>query len=74
MALYDLPSRPAPFGAITTFKFVQFVERATGPVGRMLARQRTRDTLNSLSDRELSDIGLDRTDTVRPFGWHLDRR
>jgi uncharacterized protein YjiS (DUF1127 family) len=50
----------APFGAITTFRIVHFVE---GFLRGYHARRRataTEKALHKLSDRELRDIGLDR--------------
>ena len=55
-------TRPAPYGAITTYRAV------TGLSNVMMAFQAwndarvTRKALNKLSDRELDDIGLCRGD------------
>jgi uncharacterized protein YjiS (DUF1127 family) len=61
MAAYET-SRAAPFGAISIFRFVQFVsEFGSKFVGWNDARV-TRNALGKLSDRELDDIGLCRGD------------
>lgn len=55
-----LNTQVAPFGAITTFRFVHFAERA---VQNYRARRRasaTESALHKLTDRELRDIGLER--------------
>lgn len=51
----------APFGAITTYRMVHFLE---GFLSGYRARRRATETekaLHKLSDRELRDIGLDRS-------------
>lgn len=61
MAAFET-TRPAPFGAISIFRFVSFI----GDTGAMLSAWNdarvTRKTLGKLSDRELDDIGLCRGD------------
>lgn len=55
-------SRTAPFGAIATFRAVQFIgETATMLIDWNEARI-TRKALSKLTDRELDDIGLCRSD------------
>jgi uncharacterized protein YjiS (DUF1127 family) len=58
-------TRRAPFGAITTFRFVQAIDRAISAVADWNDARITRKTLDSLSDRELDDIGLTRGDIDR---------
>lgn len=55
-------TRPAPFGAITTFRFVQFVGTAFASLAAWNEARMTRNALGKLSDRELDDIGLCRGD------------
>ena len=55
-------TRTAPLGAITTFRFVQFVSNGFTVVGNWNDRRLTRNALGKLSDRELDDIGLCRGD------------
>ena len=58
-------SRPAPFGAITTYGFVQFFANTRERLQRWNDTRRTRNALRVLSDRELADIGLTRADVER---------
>ncbi|MFM2391750.1 MAG: hypothetical protein RLZZ437_3305 [Pseudomonadota bacterium] len=55
-------TRPAPFGAITTYRFVQFADAAISAVKGWNNARMTRNALNKLSNRELDDIGLCRGD------------
>jgi uncharacterized protein YjiS (DUF1127 family) len=55
-------TRPAPFGAITTYRFVQFADAAITTVKGWNDARLTRNALNKLSNRELDDIGLCRGD------------
>ncbi|MCA3442820.1 MAG: DUF1127 domain-containing protein [Rhodobacter sp.] len=55
-------TRPAPFGAIATYHFFQFVSSALGRVKGWNDARATRKALSALSDRELDDIGLCRGD------------
>ena len=55
-------TRPAPFGAISTFRFVQFFSTAFASVAAWNDARVTRNALGKLSDRELDDIGLCRGD------------
>lgn len=61
MAAYET-SRPAPFGAITTFGIVQVFARAYTALSTWNDARVTRNALEKLSDRELDDIGLCRGD------------
>lgn len=61
MAAYET-SRAAPFGAISIFRFVQYVTDATATVAAWNDARVTRKALSKLSDRELDDIGLCRGD------------
>ena len=53
---------PVPFGAITVYRLVQSVDRSFHAVSAWNARRVTRKVLNTLSNRELDDIGLCRGD------------
>jgi uncharacterized protein YjiS (DUF1127 family) len=55
-------TRPAPFGAISTFRFVQIVGGTFAAVAAWNDARVTRNALGKLSDRELDDIGLCRGD------------
>lgn len=55
-------TRTAPLGAITTYRFIQFVSNGFNIVGTWNDRRMTRNALGKLSDRELDDIGLCRGD------------
>ena len=55
-------TRTAPLGAITTYRFIQFVSNGFAIVGNWNDRRMTRNALGKLSDRELDDIGLCRGD------------
>lgn len=61
MAAYQT-TRPAPFGAISTFHFVQFVGNVFNALTTWNDARVTRNALGKLSDRELDDIGLCRSD------------
>ncbi len=59
MAYFD-STRPAPFGALTVYRVVNFFDDL-----RMRNRERrlarvTERALRQISDRELDDLGLDR--------------
>lgn len=58
-------TRPAPFGAVTTFRAVTLVERAFWALRNWNDARTTRKALAKLSDRELDDIGLCRADLDR---------
>lgn len=51
-------TRPAPFGAISAFRFVSAVERAVEAFRAYWVAIQTRDQLARLSPRQLADIGL----------------
>jgi uncharacterized protein YjiS (DUF1127 family) len=55
-------TRPAPFGAITTYRFVQIIDAAFSAVSGWNDARLTRKALGKLTDRELDDIGLCRGD------------
>ena len=55
-------SRPAPFGAITTYRAVNALTSVFGALGAWNDTRITRKALGKLSDRELDDIGLCRGD------------
>lgn len=55
-------TRPAPFGAITTYRFVQFADAAITAIKTWNDARLTRNALNKLTNRELDDIGLCRGD------------
>lgn len=61
MAAYET-TRTAPFGAIATFRFVQFIGSIFAAVAAWNDARVTRNALEKLSDRELDDIGLCRGD------------
>jgi uncharacterized protein YjiS (DUF1127 family) len=61
MAAFET-TRPAPFGAISIFRFVQFVSDTYLSLSNWNDARVTRSTLGKLSDRELDDIGLCRGD------------
>jgi uncharacterized protein YjiS (DUF1127 family) len=55
-------TRPAPFGAINTYRFVQLVDASIAAVKGWNDVRMTRNALGKLSDHELDDIGLCRWD------------
>lgn len=55
-------TRPAPFGAIASYRFIQIFDRAIRAVADWNDARMTRKVLANLSDRELDDIGLCRGD------------
>ncbi|MDQ2067296.1 DUF1127 domain-containing protein [Xinfangfangia sp. CPCC 101601] len=55
-------SRPAPFGAITTYRAVTGLSRILAMLAAWNDARVTRKALGKLSDRELDDIGLCRGD------------
>ncbi len=55
-------TRPAPFGAITTYRAISAVSRALRAVAAWNDARATRSALGKLSDRQLDDIGLCRGD------------
>lgn len=61
MAAFET-TRPAPFGAISIFRFVQFVSDVYLSLSSWNDARVTRKALGNLTDRELDDIGLCRGD------------
>ncbi len=55
-------TRPAPFGAITTYRTVNGLSKFIAAMTSWNDARVTRNALNKLSDRELDDIGLCRGD------------
>lgn len=55
-------TRPAPYGAITTYRAINALTNAIGALSAWNDARVTRKALNKLSDRELDDIGLCRGD------------
>ncbi|MDX5351064.1 MAG: DUF1127 domain-containing protein [Paracoccaceae bacterium] len=55
-------TRPAPYGAITTYRAINAVTNVLGALAAWNDARVTRKALNKLSDRELDDIGLCRGD------------
>ncbi len=55
-------TRPAPFGAISTYRAINGLTNAFGVVAAWNDARITRKALGKLSDRELDDIGLCRGD------------
>jgi uncharacterized protein YjiS (DUF1127 family) len=60
-------TRPAPFGAITTYRAINALSNVTLTFRAWNNARVTRKALNKLSDRELDDIGLCRGD-IEFFG------
>jgi uncharacterized protein YjiS (DUF1127 family) len=58
-------SRPAPFGAIATYRTITFLTALVNAVAAWNDARVTRNALSRLSDRELDDIGLCRGDIDR---------
>jgi uncharacterized protein YjiS (DUF1127 family) len=61
MAAYET-TRTAPFGAISTYRFILAVSKVFASVAAWNDARVTRNALGKLSDRELDDIGLCRGD------------
>jgi uncharacterized protein YjiS (DUF1127 family) len=55
-------TRPAPYGAITTYRAINALSNAVTTFAAWNDARVTRKSLNKLSDRELDDIGLCRGD------------
>lgn len=55
-------TRPAPFGAITTYRAISGLTGVFAVLAAWNDARVTRKALNKLSDRELDDIGLCRGD------------
>lgn len=58
-------TRPAPFGAITTFRLVQAVYAVPRLLARLTRRIRAEEMVDALDERELADAGLSRRDRMR---------
>lgn len=61
MAAFET-TRPAPFGAIATYRLVQRFSDLHAALVEWNDARKTRAALSRLSDRELDDIGLCRGD------------
>jgi len=57
----------APFGAIATFRAINFVEASLNGLATWNANRKTVKALSALSFHELQDIGLSRAD-IKNFG------
>ncbi|MCY3873244.1 MAG: DUF1127 domain-containing protein [Rhodobacteraceae bacterium] len=55
-------TRTVPIGARSIYVLTSLFETATASIGRWYAKRQTRETLSRLSDRELDDIGLTRSE------------
>ena len=55
-------TRPAPYGAITTYRAINGLTTLIAAVAAWNDARVTRKALSKLSDRELDDIGLCRGD------------
>jgi uncharacterized protein YjiS (DUF1127 family) len=55
-------TRPAPYGAITTYRAINALSNVAVMFAAWNDARVTRKALNKLSDRELDDIGLCRGD------------
>jgi uncharacterized protein YjiS (DUF1127 family) len=64
MATFET-TRPAPFGAETTYRIVSALDAVIGTISDWNSKRATRNALSALSDRELTDIGLSRADVER---------
>jgi uncharacterized protein YjiS (DUF1127 family) len=58
-------TRPAPFGAVTTFRITNSLDTLRMALIDWNSKRTTRAALNKLSNRELDDIGLSRADIDR---------
>ncbi len=64
MATFEF-TRPAPFGAETTYRITNLLDTFRMTVIARYQSRITRKALNQLTDRELTDIGLLRADIDR---------
>jgi len=55
-------TRPAPFGALATFRFITFLDKIRTSFLGWSNTRATQNALSRLSDHELNDIGLSRGD------------
>lgn len=53
---------PLPFGAIATYRAITAVETVVEAIASWIQARHTRSVLSELSDRQLDDIGLARSD------------
>ncbi len=60
MAHYT-PTRPAPFGAISAYRFVSLFENGVSAFKEWNTARKTANDLAKLSDHQLEDIGLSRS-------------
>ncbi|MHA3976086.1 DUF1127 domain-containing protein [Halovulum sp. GXIMD14794] len=65
MAMIETP-RPAPFGARSIYRFVRVFEEVVGAYRRWERRQRSSELLGSLTERELDDVGMKRSERMAP--------
>jgi uncharacterized protein YjiS (DUF1127 family) len=72
MSAYEF-NRAVPLGAITTFRLTNLVEQGYKAFRAWRLSRATQESLEKLSDRELSDIGLNRGD-IAQLADHLARR
>ena len=63
MATFET-TRPAPFGAETTYHIVSFIEAKWMAFAEWNNARVTRNALSKLSDHELNDIGFSRGDVA----------
>lgn len=63
MAMTDTP-RPAPFGARSIYRFVRVFEEIVSSYRRWERRQRSTEMLATLTERELDDVGMKRSDRL----------
>lgn len=61
--------RPAPFGAETVYRLVSFVDTMRATLVNWNNTRVTRNAISKLTDRELADIGLSRSD-VENMSFH----
>ncbi len=60
MSVYEITPRPLPLGTITTHRVVTAVERLLNRLDGWRRARQTEAVLRTLSDAQLSDIGLRR--------------
>ncbi len=60
MATYET-SRPAPFGAVATLQIINVFDTVVTNVKAWNLARKTEAELNALSDRQLEDIGIARS-------------
>lgn len=64
MSTESITTRPAPFGAIATFRVTEAVERAFAAVVTWRRARATEKALRRLTDQQLADVGLHRGEIV----------